>query len=158
MRILLVCLGNICRSPTAEAILRQRLVAAGLGDVVTVDSCGTGPWHVGEPPDPRAQRAAARRGIDMSDLRARQLEEADFYRHQLLLAMDHDNLSVIESRRPVDSRAEIGLFLDVAGMQTQAIPDPYFGGGDGFDGVLDLIESGADGLIAHLKERLEPRR
>ncbi|GHC20465.1 low molecular weight protein-tyrosine-phosphatase [Aidingimonas halophila] len=158
MRILLVCLGNICRSPTAEAILLQHLKRAGLADTVTVDSCGTGPWHVGEPPDPRAQAAAAQRGIDMSDLRARQLAVEDFYRFDYLLAMDHENLAVLQSRRPTDSEAHIGLFLEMGGMKGKAVPDPYFGGSDGFDGVLDLIEAGADGLIQRLQARMEMSR
>lgn len=154
MRVLLVCLGNICRSPTAEGILRHKLEQAGLADRVEVDSCGTGGWHVGKAPDRRAMAAAARRGFDLSGLRARQLEADDFRRFDYLLAMDRDNLLALEARCPPDCRAHIGLFLDFAGYENQAVPDPYFGGKEGFEEVLDLVEAGAEGLVAELHQRL----
>ncbi|GGX81417.1 phosphotyrosine protein phosphatase [Litchfieldella qijiaojingensis] len=155
MRVLLVCLGNICRSPTAEGILRHKLEQAGLATRVEVDSCGTGGWHIGKAPDRRAMAAAARRGFDLSGLRARQLEVDDFYRFDYLLAMDRDNLLVLEAWCPPDCRAHIGLFLDFAGYENKEVPDPYFGGKQGFEKVLDLVEAGAEGLIDELRRRLE---
>jgi protein-tyrosine phosphatase len=157
MRVLFVCLGNICRSPTAEGVFRQQLAAAGLTDRVVVDSCGIGPWHIGKPPDRRAQQAAARRGIDLSRLRARQLADDDFHRFDYLLAMDHDNLSAIEARRPADCPARVGLLLDFAGYADRAVPDPYYGGEQGFEEVLDLIEAASQGLVEELRRRLEAR-
>lgn len=154
MRILFVCLGNICRSPTAEGIFRRRLAEAGLVEAVTVDSCGTGSWHIGKSPDSRAQAAARQRGVDLSQLRARQLEAVDFDRFDYLLAMDDDNLASLEAMRPVDCTAHIGLLLDFAGQPGRAVPDPYYGGEQGFDEVFDLVERAADGLIGHLRERL----
>ncbi|SDG06101.1 protein tyrosine phosphatase [Onishia taeanensis] len=154
MRVLFVCLGNICRSPTAEGMLRHKLEAAGLAERVAVDSCGTGDWHVGKAPDRRAITAAAGRGIDIKGLRARQLDRSDFDRFDYLLAMDYDNLTDLLSMRPDDCDAQVGLFLDFAGRSGAAVPDPYYGGGDGFDEVLDLVEAAADGLVEVLRQRL----
>ena len=152
MRVLFVCLGNICRSPTAEGVVRQRLEEHGLADRVVLDSCGTGPWHVGEPPDARAQQAARKRGIDLSALRGRQLEAADFETCDYLLAMDADNLSVLERQAPANCQAHIGLLMEFAGEPGVAVPDPYYEGG--FDGVYAMIERAADGLVATLSQRL----
>lgn len=154
MRVLFVCLGNICRSPTAEGVFRARLAQAGLHEHVEVDSCGVGHWHVGKGPDPRALAAARRRDIDISTLRARQLADSDFQHFDYLLAMDHDNLAEIEARRPANCRAHIGLFLDFAGERERVVPDPYYGGEQGFEKVLDLIESASDGLIEELRLRM----
>ena len=148
LRVLMVCMGNICRSPTAEAVLRQRLAAHGLNTQVEVDSAGTGGWHVGEPPDSRAQRHAKERGYDLSRLRARRVVEADFQRFDLLLAMDEDNLSELQRLKPAGARAELRLFAAVE------VPDPYQGGAQGFENVLDLIEQASDGLLAELRTRL----
>ena len=148
LRVLMVCMGNICRSPTAEAVLRQRLAAHGLITQVEVDSAGTGGWHVGEAPDSRAQRHALRRGYDLSRLRARRVVEADFERFDLLLAMDEDNLSELQRLKPAGARAELRLFAAVE------VPDPYQGGAQGFESVLDLIEQASDGLLAELRTRL----
>ena len=156
MRVLFVCLGNICRSPTAEGMLRHKLAVAGLAERVTIDSCGTGDWHVGKAPDRRATAAAASRGIDLTGLRARQLEALDFERFDYLLAMDHHNLDDLLAMRPRECDAHVGLFLDFAGRQGAAVPDPYYGGDDGFDEVLDLVAAAADGLIEALRERLDP--
>ena len=156
MRVLFVCLGNICRSPTAEGVFRHLLETRGLERRVSVDSCGIGPWHVGKEPDSRACEAALRRGIDLSTLRARQLADEDFHRFDYLLAMDHDNLAAIEARCPVDSQAHVGLFLAFAGQDDSAVPDPYYGGDTGFETVLDLVEAASLGLIEEIEARLEP--
>ena len=149
MRILLVCLGNICRSPTAEAVLRARVAARGLSDTVQLDSCGTGDWHIGKSPDVRATRAAARRGYDLSALRARQLAEQDFSSFDLILAMDDANLMGIR-RMAGSSGAQTAKFLDYLPEHAgQDVPDPYYGGQDGFDQVLDLVEEGSDALLDH---------
>ncbi|MFG6178094.1 low molecular weight protein-tyrosine-phosphatase [Halomonas sp. THAF12] len=155
MRVLFVCLGNICRSPTAEGMFRQHLEEAGLAGRVDVDSCGIGPWHVGKSPDARAQAAAISRGLDLSTQRARQLCDADFTRFDYLLAMDHDNLAALDARRPSDCDAHLGLFLAFAGFPDRAVPDPYFGGDDGFEEVLDLIEAASRGLVEDVRRRLE---
>jgi protein-tyrosine phosphatase len=149
VRVLMVCLGNICRSPTAEAVLRHRLQAAGLGGRVEVDSAGTGSWHIGSPPDARSQRHAARRGYDLSALRARQVSEDDFHRFDLILAMDHDNLADLQSLAPDGAmRAEVRLFAEVE------VPDPYTGGPEGFERVLDLVEARSDAWTQVLLRRL----
>ena len=145
----MVCLGNICRSPTAEAVLRHKLQAAGLGARVEVDSAGTGSWHIGSPPDARSQRHAARRGYDLSALRARQVSEDDFHRFDLILAMDHDNLADLQRLAPDGTvRAELRLFAEVE------VPDPYTGGPDGFERVLDLVEARSDAWVENLSSRL----
>ena len=148
LRVLMVCLGNICRSPTAEAVLRHKLAAAGLGDRVDVDSAGTGSWHVGEPPDPRSQRHALRRGYDLSALRARRVAAADFERFDLIFAMDEANLADLERLRPRAARAELRLFAE------RAVPDPYSGGAAGFEQVIDLVEAASDAWLQTLRERL----
>ena len=145
--VLFVCLGNICRSPMAEAMARAAADRAGLE--ATFDSAGTGAWHVGEPPDRRAQAAARARGLDLSPLRARQAKAADFAAFDLILAMDRNNLAALQAIRPPGARAELRLFTSLIGPAAPAdVPDPYYEGD--FDGVLDLIETGAKGLIAEL--------
>jgi len=147
--VLFVCLGNICRSPTAEAVFRVRAAAAGLD--VEIDSAGTGAWHVGAEPDERAQAAGLARGYDLSPIRARQVSGRDYERFDLVLAMDHDNLATMKSRAPASSHNRIRLFLEFAPeLGLNAVPDPYYGGDQGFEEVLDLIEAASDGLIAHL--------
>lgn len=148
LRVLTVCLGNICRSPTAEVVLRERLRASGLADRVLVDSAGTGSWHVGSPPDARSQRHAARRGYDLSGLRARKVVDDDFSRFDLLLAMDRDNLADLERLRPVGSATELRLIAAVE------VPDPYVGGAEGFERVLDILEEASDRWVAELRARL----
>ncbi|WP_273808051.1 MULTISPECIES: low molecular weight protein-tyrosine-phosphatase [unclassified Pseudomonas] len=152
MRILFVCMGNICRSPTAEGILRAKLDAAGLADAVELDSAGTGDWHVGKAPDSRAIQAAAGRGYAIGDLRARQVAEDDFQRFDLILAMDQDNLAWLEQLRP-DEGAVPELFLARQGLAVDEVPDPYYGGAAGFERVLDLLESACDGLVAEVAAR-----
>jgi protein-tyrosine phosphatase len=151
MRVLMVCLGNICRSPTAEAVLRTKLAAAGLGERVTVDSAGTGGWHAGEPPDRRAIVHGARRGYDLAPLRARQVEEADFARFDLILAMDEDNLTDLEAACPPTHRRKLRLLMDYARPELgRVVPDPYSRGPESFEQVLDLVEVACDGLVAQL--------
>ena len=154
MRVLFVCMGNICRSPTAEGVFRQRLHAAGLADQVTVDSAGTGDWHVGKAPDGRSSQAALRRGYDLSGLRARQATAADFERFDLILAMDYDNLGRLQALRPHGHGAELDLFLRRYQLALDEVPDPYYGGADGFEQVLGLIEQASDALLAETKGRL----
>ena len=154
MKVLFVCLGNICRSPTAEGVFRRALEQAGLADQVEVDSCGVGSWHVGKAPDTRAQQAALERGIDLSELRARQLSEHDFTQFDYVLGMDQDNLRAMRALKPANSPAHVGLFMDFAATPGTEVPDPYYGGDEGFENVLNMIEAASEGLIRHLKREL----
>ncbi len=149
VRVLFVCLGNICRSPTAHGVFRAKARAAGL-EVVT-DCAGTGDWHIGSPPDLRAQHSAAARGYDLSDLRARQLSTDDFARFDLILAMDQTNLRDIEARRPPGNTVPARLFRTLINDAARDVPDPYLTGD--FDGVLGLIEHCADALLRDLQEK-----
>lgn len=142
MRVLCVCLGNICRSPTAEAVLRKLA-----GDRLVVDSAGTGDWHIGNPPYPPAIEAAATRGYDLSNLRARQITAHDFVDFDLILAMDAQNFADIEALRPAGNDTPVHLFMDYAPEASEtAVPDPYYT--QNFDEALDLIEQAASGLVA----------
>lgn len=151
MRILFVCLGNICRSPTAEGVFRQRVREAGLEQRVLVDSAGTGDWHVGKAPDNRTRRAALRRGYDLSGQRARQVCREDFSRFDLILAMDRANLGDLRALRPQGASAELDLYLRRYAVERDEVPDPYYGGEDGFEQVLDLIEQASDRLLAEVR-------
>jgi protein-tyrosine phosphatase len=154
VKILFVCLGNICRSPTAEAVLRALAAREAPELNLEVDSAGTAGYHVGEPPDPRTRRAAARRGYDLAPLRARILEPVDFDRFDLILAMDRENLSVLRRRAPAAAHERLRLFLEFAPhADSEDVPDPYYGGPNGFEEVLDLVETAARGLLAHLRQR-----
>ena len=155
-RVLMVCMGNICRSPTAEAVLRHKLKAAGLDKTVEVDSAGTYGGHVGEPPDARAQRHAKLRGYDLSRLRARRLTAEDFERFDRVIAMDEDNLSRMTDLAPEGHPARLELLMAHATRYTDvtAVPDPYYGPPAGFDRVLDLIEDACDGLVRDLARAL----
>lgn len=154
MRVLFVCLGNICRSPTAEAVLRQRLQQAGLAERIDVDSAGTGDWHIGKAPDSRTQEAAKRRGYDLSSLRGRQVSPDDFARFDLILAMDGANLRDLQRLRPAQARGELDMYLRRFGLAEEEVPDPYYGGSEGFEHVLDLLEQASDALLIELKGRL----
>lgn len=143
MRILFVCLGNICRSPTAEGVTRKLAEARGLS--IEIGSAGTGAWHVGGPPDARMTEAAARRGVDLSSQRARQVSSDDFYRFTHIFAMDGQNLADLKAIRPPDATAELALFLGKGD-----VPDPYYGGAEGFEDVLNLVEAGAAALLDRL--------
>ena len=149
-KILFVCLGNICRSPAAEGVLRSKAKDRGL-DLV-IDSAGTGGWHAGDPPDGRMIKAAAKRGIDISYQRARQVDLSDFYQFDYLLAMDMSNHTDLLELAPPNRECDIRLFLDFADCIERETPDPYYGGHDGFERVLDLIERGADGFLDHLED------
>jgi protein-tyrosine phosphatase len=152
-RILFVCMGNICRSPTAEGVFRRMLQERAPDLDVEVDSAGTHGYHVGEGPDRRAVEAAARRGVDLRGLRARMVEAADFERFDLLLAMDRLNREVLLDRSPPGYRERVRLFLEFAPESGQAdVPDPYYGGGIGFERVLDLVEEASQGLLDDLIE------
>ncbi|HET9976934.1 MAG TPA: low molecular weight protein-tyrosine-phosphatase [Burkholderiaceae bacterium] len=149
LRVLMVCLGNICRSPTAEAVLRAKLDRAGLGSRVQVDSAGTGNWHVGEPPDARAQRHAAKRGYDLSRLRGRQVAERDFLEFDFILAMDRANLIDLHRVAPTGwMRAEVRLLADAE------VPDPYTGSPADFERVLDEVESACERWVKELSRLL----
>lgn len=152
IRVLFVCMGNICRSPTAEGVFRHLVAQHGLSGQVEIDSAGTHDYHLGAPPDARAQAAAARRGYDLSALRARQVTAADFTRFDYLLAMDEDNLAILQRQCPETHRDRVRLFLDFAeGVSLREVPDPYYGGPQGFEEVLDLAENAAGGLLHHIK-------
>jgi protein-tyrosine phosphatase len=149
VRVLMVCLGNLCRSPTAEAVLRKKVHEAGLDDRIEVDSAGTADYHVDSPPDRRAVAHGERRGLEMSRLRGRQVESADFDRFDFILAMDEDNLANLQRIRPAGSPATVALLMSYAPQAgVREVPDPYYGGADGFESVLDLVELAADGFIA----------
>jgi protein-tyrosine phosphatase len=155
MKLLFVCAGNICRSPTAEGVMARLLGEAGLAERVAIDSAGTGAWHVGELPDPRSREAALRRGIELTH-RARQLRITDLHRFDLVLAMDHDNLRHLAKLSEPPPRAKIRLLrsFDPSAPEDAIVPDPYSGGEDGFDEVLDICERACAGLLAHVRAAL----
>lgn len=157
-RVLFVCMGNICRSPTAEGVFRR--VAADLAPElkVEIDSAGTHAYHLGQPPDPRARRAAERRGFDLSGQRARQVKVEDFTYYELVLAMDRQNHEALRELAPPEWHERIRLFLEFAPELGRAdVPDPYYGGVTGFEQVLDLVEHASRGLVEHLKRTPAPR-
>ncbi len=150
--VLMVCMGNICRSPTAEGVLRHKLAQVGLHERVQVDSAGTISTHAGEAPDARAQTHAARRGYALSGLRARQVRAADFERFDLILAMDCDNLAWLREACPAPLQPKLRLLMSYAPqLGRNEVPDPYYGGPAGFDVVLDLVEAACDGLLDQLR-------
>lgn len=153
VRVLFVCMGNICRSPTAEAVFRHAVSQAGLKNTIECDSAGTHDYHVGEPPDRRAQQAALGRGYDMSNLRARQVGKKDFEQFDYVVAMDRHNLTLLKDQCPKQHAHKLALFCDFndnyAGRE---VPDPYYGGPHGFEQVLDMIEAVSDSLIARLRQ------
>ncbi|HEX5462557.1 MAG TPA: low molecular weight protein-tyrosine-phosphatase [Steroidobacteraceae bacterium] len=154
MRILFVCLGNICRSPTAEVVFRAIAQRDAPDLMLEIDSAGTAGYHVGELPDRRTRQAAARRGYDMSALRARVVEPDDFEHFDLILAMDRENLLALERSAPAQARDRLRLFLEFAPEAgISEVPDPYYGGPNGFEDVLDLVEAASRGLLEHLRQR-----
>lgn len=155
--VLFVCMGNICRSPTAEAVLRAIADREGILPTLHIDSAGTGDWHVGEQPDRRATAAAQRRGYDLARLRGRQVAAEDFVQFHWIFAMDRSNLRALQALRPADYPGHLGLFLDLAPtLAVREVPDPYYGGPDGFEHVLDLIEEASKALIAQLRTKTGP--
>ena len=148
-RVLFVCLGNICRSPTAEAVCRT--MAQDRGIPLVVDSAGTGGYHIGSPPDPRSAAAAARRGYSFDGIRARQVSARDFAQFDYVLAMDRSNLRALELLCPAEYRHKLDLLLAHGREAVEEVPDPYYGGPKGFERVLDLIEDGCHGLLARIE-------
>jgi len=154
LRLLVVCLGNICRSPLAEGVLRQRLEEARLGHRVELDSAGTGGWHAGQPPDHRTIANAARHGVDLASLRARQLRSADYREFDWLLCADRSNLADVRERAPAGATARSALLLEWAGLgQGAEVPDPYTGGPEEFEHVWNLVDGAARAIVARLADR-----
>jgi protein-tyrosine phosphatase len=157
--VLFVCMGNICRSPTAEGVFRT-LVAERAPDLgIEIDSAGTHDYHVGDPPDRRAIAAASRRGVDLRSLRARVVEDSDFERFDLVIAMDRLNRAILLDRSPAQYRERVRLFLEFApAIEEDDVPDPYYGGPVGFEHVLDLAEEASRGLLGEVMSRAAARR
>ncbi|MCP4042307.1 MAG: low molecular weight phosphotyrosine protein phosphatase [Gammaproteobacteria bacterium] len=148
IKVLFVCMGNICRSPTAQGVFTRLVRERGMEDRFSIDSAGTHAYHVGESPDHRAQVAAHRRGVDIGDLRARQVNHSDFHEFDYILAMDRDNFKLLHSQCPEQLCQKVGLFLDYfPDAQDPDVPDPYYGGDTGFEQVLDIVEAAANGLL-----------
>lgn len=153
-RVLFVCMGNICRSPTAEGVTRALAERTGVAEQFDFDSAGTHGYHIGNPPDQRARQAAAGRGYDLSALKARQVNEFDFARFDHILAMDRDNLALLKQACPEKHRAKLRLFLEfAANFEEEEVPDPYYGGAEGFERVLDLVEDAATGLLREFAKK-----
>jgi len=152
--VLFVCMGNICRSPTAEGVFRKHVSDAGLDAAIQTDSAGTHAYHGGEPADRRAHAAAARRGFSLEGIRARKVTDEDFDQFDFILAMDEDNLMVLQERAPEEQRSKVRLFLEFAESRHEnEVPDPYYGGSAGFERVLDLVEEASQGLLETLRNR-----
>ncbi len=157
LKILFVCMGNICRSPTAEGVFRKKLIDRGLLHKVQIDSAGTHNYHPQSPPDARSQAHALRRGYDLSDLRARAVRDRDFEEFDLLLTMDWDNRALLEERCPAEHQHKVRGFAEfLHTTQASVIPDPYYGGEQGFEQVLDLIEEASDGLLQFVAQKMKP--
>jgi protein-tyrosine phosphatase len=154
IKILFVCMGNICRSPTAEGVFRHLVEKEGLADRVFIDSAGTGEWHIGSAPDPRSCKAAAKRGYDLTNLRGRQVNRHDFADFDYVLAMDEENLRTLKRLAAREHAHKIRFFTEFSSDGAAGVPDPYAGGAQGFELVLDLIEDAAQGLLRHIRERL----
>jgi protein-tyrosine phosphatase len=152
--VLFVCMGNICRSPTAHAVFRKQVEQAGFANKISIDSAGTHAYHVGNLPDQRSMATASERGIDMSDLRARKVDFADLIEFDYVLAMDGDNLAILQQMAPADLKPKIKLFMTFAPETGHDyVPDPYYGGAQGFNQVFDMVEQASEGLLSYLKQR-----
>jgi len=149
--VLFVCMGNICRSPTAEGVFRKVVEDAGMADAIQIDSAGTHAYHAGEPPDRRAQAAASSRGYVLSEIRARRVADEDFVEFDYVVAMDEDNLLNLQDRATEEATTELVLFLEFSESHENEVPDPYYGGASGFERVLDLVEEASRGLLAHIR-------
>jgi len=149
--ILFVCTGNICRSPSAEAVLIHQVEMQGVSDSFFIDSAGTHGYHIGDAPDPRAVQAAAMRGVSMDDLYARKVKPSDFHEFDMIVAMDQGHQKILKAQKPDQSKAEIRLFTDFCKLsKTKDVPDPYYGSDEGFELVLDMLEDGCAGMIGAL--------
>lgn len=153
VRVLMVCLGNICRSPTAHGVFQQRVENAGLSGLIEVDSAGTGDFHLGEKPDVRSRQAAQQRGYNLGSLRARQVRSDDFERFDYILAMDDNNLRDLQALCPAPLQHKLRLFMEFADNNYLSVPDPYYGDGEGFQLVLNLVEEAADALLNHIRKQ-----
>jgi len=153
--VLFVCMGNICRSPTAQGVFERLVAEHRLADVIEIDSAGTHAYHVGDRPDERASAAALQRGIDLSSQKARRVSPEDFNRFDYVLAMDRDNYEILAASCPTELQSRIRLFLEFAPEELllREVPDPYYGGPSGFERVLDLIEEASEGLLAHIRQQ-----
>ncbi|MGE5096871.1 MAG: low molecular weight protein-tyrosine-phosphatase [Betaproteobacteria bacterium] len=159
LSVLVVCTGNICRSPTGEAVLRRLVHERGLAERIAVASAGTHDYHVGQCPDSRAIRHASRRGYDLTPLRASQVTRADFHRHDYILAMDRGHLRILRALAPSDAKARLGLFLEASAQwKGEDVPDPYYGGVEGFERVLDMVEEAAQRWVERFEAELDPSR
>jgi protein-tyrosine phosphatase len=153
--VLFVCTGNICRSPTAEAIFRKLVAEAGMSETILADSAGTHGYHIGEPPDPRSQASAADRGYDLSGLRARRVEPVDFQRFDLIVAMDRGHFTILSRMAEPSAAHKLKLMMSYAeGFEEKDVPDPYYGGPQDFERVLDMLEYAARGLLDSLGKPL----
>ena len=148
--VLFVCMGNICRSPTAEGVFRHFVNEAGFAEKIDVDSAGTHAYHVGEPPDRRASAAAERRGVSLADIKARRVADSDFEQFDYIIAMDEGNQARLIDQAPDEYRDKVQLFLSYASVSETEVPDPYYGGAAGFERVLDLVEEASRGLLETL--------
>jgi protein-tyrosine phosphatase len=156
--ILFVCMGNICRSPTAHGVFRHKVKLQGLEATIAVDSAGTHNYHPNSPPDERSQKHAAKRGYELADLRARQITDTDFERHDLILVMDWDNLALVQDTCPPQHQHKVHRLTEFClTMDSPVVPDPYYGGATGFDQVLDLVEDACDGLLRQLTQGTSPK-
>jgi len=152
LSVLFVCLGNICRSPTAHGVFAKLVEQAGYSDLIQVDSAGTGDWHLNHAPDRRTAQVAASKGYDLSELRARLVTSADFNQFDYIIAMDNANLEDLRAMQPQGYQGYLGLFLDFSEQSAvQEVPDPYYGGEDGFELVFGLVEDAAKGLLRHMQ-------
>ena len=151
--VLFVCMGNICRSPTAEGVFRHLVEEGGLSDHIEIDSAGTHAYHINEPPDRRATAAAERRGYSLTAIRARRVAGTDFERFDYIIAMDRDNVERLVEQAEVEHHDKIRLFLEFANAQEDEVPDPYYGGAAGFERVLDLVEDASRGLLEMLRKK-----
>ncbi|MEJ2618948.1 MAG: low molecular weight phosphotyrosine protein phosphatase [Candidatus Thiodiazotropha sp.] len=154
VKVLFVCMGNICRSPTAQGVFRDIVEKSGLDDQIGTDSAGTIDYHAGGKPDRRARETANKRGIDLNDLRARQVTVADFEQFDYVLAMDHSNYEDLKALCPPGEAHRLHLFMDFAPNRTeQEVPDPYYGGAAGFENVFDMVEEASQGLLSHIRQQ-----
>lgn len=153
VRVLMVCLGNICRSPTAHAVFEKRVADAGLSERIKIDSAGTGDYHIGAKPDKRSRDAGAQRGYDLSALRARQVSVGDFASFDYVLAMDDNNLNDLVALSPAQHHSKISLFMEFADNSSMSVPDPYYSDSASFQLVLNLVEEAAEGLLTHIRQK-----